>query len=421
MNRKISLGVAIAFMAIIAAATFSITMIYSMQLFGQRVNNIKERETMYEKLTEIDKKVTEQYYGDVDQETLMDYIAAGYVAGIGDQYAAYFTAEQYQDYLDSLSGSIVGIGIQGSQGIDGYFHITQVYAGSPAEEVGIQAGDMIVAVEGVTLTSENYETLIDSIQGEAGTTVNLTIRQGTTDTPMSITRRNVEIPSVNYRQIDTVGYIQIVEFNTNTVDQFTRALNNLTQSGVTSLVFDVRNNPGGTLDSVVKILDQLLPEGTIVSATYADGTTTTLGTSDASEVALPMMVLTNQDTASAAELFAQAIKDYNKGRTVGTQTYGKGSMQSIIELDDGSAIRLTVAHYNAPNGENYDGVGVTADFVVNMTAEQEQALINGTLDETTDPQLAKALELARAAANQGSLPSPESGSSETSSSQADAA
>ena len=218
-----------------------------------------------------------------------------------------------------------------------------------------------------------------------------------------------------------MGYIQIVEFNTNTVDQFTRALNNLTQSGVTSLVFDVRNNPGGTLDSVVKILDQLLPEGTIVSATYADGTTTTLGTSDASEVALPMMVLTNQDTASAAELFAQAIKDYNKGRTVGTQTYGKGSMQSIIELDDGSAIRLTVAHYNAPNGENYDGVGVTADFVVNMTAEQEQALINGTLDETSDPQLAKALELARAAANQGSLPSPESGSSETSSSQADAA
>ena len=408
MNRKISLGVAIALMAIIAAATFSITMIYSMQLFGQKVNNIKEREAMYDKLAEIDKKVGEQYYGEVDQENLMNYIAAGYVAGLGDKYAAYFTAEEYQDYLDSLSGAIVGIGIKGSMGTDGYMHISQVYAGSPAEEVGIKAGDMIVAVEGVTLTTENYSTLIQSVQGEAGTTVNLTIRQGTTDTPMSITRRSVQIPSVNYRQIDNVGYIQITEFNTNTVDQFEQALNNLTQSGVTALVFDVRNNPGGTLDSVVKILDKLLPEGDIVSATYADGTTVNLGTSDANEVALPMMVLTNQDTASAAELFAQAIKDYNKGRTVGTQTYGKGSMQSIIELDDGSAIKLTVAHYNAPKGENYDGVGVVADFVVNMTPEQEQALVDGTLDETTDPQLAKALELAKAAASQGSLPSPDS-------------
>lgn len=158
-------------------------------------------------------------------------------------------------------------------------------------------------------------------------------------------------------------------------------------------------NPGGTIDSVVDMLDTLLPEGDLVSATYHDGHTEVLGTSDADEVNLPMVVITNENTASAAELFAQAIKDYNKGRTVGTQTYGKGVMQTIYPLSDGGALSITVAKYNPPKSENFDGVGVKPDYAVQLTAEQQRNFYE--LDEETDPQLKKALELAEAVIKTG--------------------
>ena len=170
-------------------------------------------------------------------------------------------------------------------------------------------------------------------------------------------------------------------------------------NGVQALVFDVRNNPGGTIDSVVAMLDRLLPEGDLVSATYHDGHTEILGTSDAQEINLPMVVLTNDQTASAAELFAQAIKDYNKGRTVGTQTYGKGVMQTIYPLSDGGALSITVAKYNPPKSANFDGVGVRPDYEVQLSAEQQRNFYD--LDANTDPQLRKALELAEAVIKTG--------------------
>ena len=235
--------------------------------------------------------------------------------------------------------------------------------------------------------------------GEEGSTLDLVVRRDSQDDEVEIVRRNVEVPMVTWKQYGDVGYVKIKEFHNNTPAQFNAAIKQLTSGGIKALIFDVRGNPGGTIDSVVDMLDTLLPEGNLVSATYHDGHTEVLGTSDAEEVNLPMVVLTNESTASAAELFAQAIKDYNKGRTVGTQTYGKGVMQTIYPLSDGGALSITVAKYNPPKSENFDGVGVKPDYAVQLTAEQQRNLYE--LDEQTDPQLRKALELAEAVIKTG--------------------
>lgn len=213
------------------------------------------------------------------------------------------------------------------------------------------------------------------------------MRHDNNDKDVEIVRRSIEVPMVTYQQYGNVGYIKIKEFHNNTPEQFDTALDRLIADGAQALIFDVRNNPGGTIDSVIAMLDRLLPEGDLVSATYHDGHTEVLGTSDAEEVNLPMVVITNDQTASAAELFAQAIKDYNKGRTVGTQTYGKGVMQTIYPLSDGGALSITVAKYNPPKSANFDGVGVKPDYEVQLTAEQQRDFYD--LDETTDPQLAQ--------------------------------
>ena len=195
--------------------------------------------------------------------------------------------------------------------------------------------------------------------------------------------------------INNAGYIKITDFNENTYDQFKEAVEDLVgNQNAQSLIFDVRNNTGGLVDPAIKMLDMLLPEGTIATATYRDGSTEVLGTSDASCVELPMVVLTNENTASAAELFTQALRDYGVAQSVGTTTYGKGVMQVTHSLKDGSAIRITVAQYNPPTSGNYDGVGLTPDYEVTLTEEQQQAF--DTLDETTDPQLKKALEVLNA-------------------------
>lgn len=197
--------------------------------------------------------------------------------------------------------------------------------------------------------------------------------------------------------IGTTGYVKITDFNENTYDQFKKALENLVgNQGAQSLIFDLRHNTGGLVDPAIKMLDMLLPEGVIATATYRDGSTEVLGNSDANCIDLPMAVLTNENTASAAELFTQALRDYNVAKSVGTNTYGKGVMQVTHSLKDGSAIRITIAQYNPPKSANYDGVGIKPDYEVALTEEQ-QAIFD-TLDENTDPQLKKALEVVNAGA-----------------------
>lgn len=392
-KRIISVGVAIALMIVTAALTFSLTMVYSQAKFNNRVYNIKEREQVYTKLSEIDSVIRQNYVGEIDEDNLNNSIARGYVSGIGDRYAAYYTAEEYAQYLSSNEGKMVGIGVGIKQDESGYILVTELYENSTAAEAGILEGDLIIKVGDITVTRDTYTQAVRAVSGEAGTTVTLTIRRDSEDlSPIDVLRKEFDVVSIKSSMLsDTVGYIRITEFNNNTVSQFKKAINNLEASGVKGIVFDVRNNPGGSVTSVSQILDILLPEGPIVSATYKDGKTEIVAMSDASEMTLPMAVVTNSSTASAAELFTQALKDYNKAQSVGTKTYGKGVMQAIKRLNDGSAINLTIAKYNPPKGINYDGVGVMPDVEVAFPQELETEMFELSYEE--DPQLLKAFDI----------------------------
>lgn len=395
MNRKISLGVAIALMFITATVTLAVSLFAKMSDFNSRMKSLEERQQAFSKIEEIDRWVRTNFDGEIDQDKLMDAIARGYISGIDDKYARYFTADEYTRLMADYDGKTADIGISTVQDPSGYIKVIEVYPESSAYTAGIIVGDVIVKVEDTDVNLNNTSEMLVALKGDAGTKVNIVVRRDNEDIPMEITRRQVVVPMVVSKVYDgSVGYMLIKEFNNNTPDQFSKALDKLLEQDVKALVFDVRSNPGGTVASVAAMLDVLLPEGDIVTATYSDGSTEILAVSDASYIDLPIVVLTNAKTASAAELFAQAIKDFGRGYTVGTTTYGKGVMQTIHQLRDGSALDVTTAHFNPPSGINFNGVGVKPDYEVALTADQEK--IYYELDEFSDPQLKKALELATA-------------------------
>ncbi|WP_052446861.1 S41 family peptidase [Candidatus Soleaferrea massiliensis] len=392
MNKKISLGAALSAIIITIAVTFSITMVFSMQSFNEKVLSLEERENMYTKVAEVDRLVRQNYIGTIDEEYLNDEIADGYIRGTGDTYGTYLTAKQYKQLMDSYTGKMVGIGIGSEKDASGYIKVKQVYDESPAESAGLKEGDLIVKVDDLDITTNNYSDAIDKLSGEAGTKVTIVIHRDTQEITTEITRRQFEIRTVESKMIgDQNGYIKITEFNDSTTTQFQDALDELADQGAQSLIFDVRGNPGGTINSVADILDILLPEGTIVSATYKNGKTEVLKESDADEVELPMVVITNEKSASAAELFTQALKDYDKAKSVGAKTFGKGSMQTVFQLSDGSALDLTVAKYNPPMSDNFDGIGVKPDYEVQLPADVLSGEV--ALAEANDSQLQKALEV----------------------------
>lgn len=395
MNKKISLGAAIAFMLIVAAVTFSLTMVYSERMFNGTVSDLKDRERRYSKIAEIDDLVRENYIGALDQTALMDALSAGYLAGTGDQYAEYYSAARYARMQNNQADRNVQIGISTIRDESGYVQVREVYPDSPAEAAGIESGALIVKIDDLDITTDNYNEAVNSLQGEAGTNVNVVVRRDTEDVTLQLTRRFVEVPSVTSTMLDsTIGLVKITEFNDNTPEQFTRIVDALIDQGANALIFDVRNVETGTLRSVAQVLDKLLPEGPLVSSVDKSGTITVLEQSDAREVALPMAVLINERTSGEAELFAQAISDYGKGRLVGTRTMGKGTMQRTYVLLDGSAVRLTSAQYKPPVSASYDKVGVQPDFEVKMTEEQYAVSQQGYQD--MDTQLKKAIEVAMA-------------------------
>ena len=396
MNRKISLGAAITLAIMFSTVTFIITMIYSRNAFDSMVFNIKERETMYSKLSEVDRLVRQRYYNRIDEDTLGQELIKGYMAGIEDKYGAYMTAEQYSELQSGYQGKTVDIGLVISQHSEGYILIDGVYDDSPASLSELMPGDLIVKVDDINVSLETYEQAVLALKGDPGTTVDLTIRRENVDTPYTITRRKVNVPSVYGEMIEgNIAKLKITEFNDNTPDQFFKIFTQLRTEGASGFIFDLRNNPGGTVESVCRILDTLLPEGPIVSALYKGASEPeVLFSSDEDSVDAPMVVVINSRTASAAELFAQALRDYNKARLVGTTSYGKGSMQEIHKLSDGSAIDITVALYTPPFSENFEGVGVKPDFDVHISPDMEKIL--DELDHNSDPQLKKAVEVVSA-------------------------
>lgn len=254
---------------------------------------------------------------------------------------------------------------------------------------------LIVKVNALDVTSTTYQEALEALKtGEVGTAVNLTVRRGNEDIGMEVTRRKLTITSVHSRLIsDTVGYIQITEFNDATVAQFQQAINDMQSIGAQSLILDLRSNGGGSVEAMARMADLLVPEGVIVSATYSNDVEKVLHRSGESELNMPMVALMDGNTASSSELFIAALIDYDKCKTVGTTTFGKGVMQDIHQFSDGSAVKLTTAKIFSPKGYNYDGVGIEPEFKVDLVNPDNLPL--SELDETTDAQLAKAVEVAK--------------------------
>ena len=393
MNRKISLGAAVAFVLIAAAVAVCVTMYLSRDTFNRKISNVEQQEQMYQKIQKIDEVVSDNSLYNVDSETLLNAIGQGVVSGIGDPYAVYYSSSQYQKLLDQQSGDAVGIGVVLQEDSSGdYAAIVQVYSDSPAESAGLRQGDLILEVDGTSTRDLELAQVSDALIGEKGTTVNLTYRRNGSDSTVEITRRQYSQSSVTSQVLDgEIGYLRITSFESNTPSLLNDALNDLQAQEVRGLVFDLRDNAGGDTNSCMECLDQLLPEGVLGYSRTSDGKRQILATSDSSEVDLPMAVLVNENTASMAELFAAVVRDYEKGDLVGNTTYGKGVLQTLYPLDDGSAVQLTTAYFDPPASENFDGVGLTPDYEVDLGRDQLATM--GSLDG--DDQLEKAVSVLR--------------------------
>lgn len=301
----------------------------------------------------------------LDEDALADMAAYGYIYALGDQYSTYITKEDYEEIVSANKGVGYGIGInilydEKAQGM----RVVRVSVASPADKAGIKQGDIITAVENTPVTIDNYAESVANVRGESGTDVLLTVVSDGKEKKLAVTRGEFVSTSVFSHMIGTVAYIEIITFNDATVNQFKEAVNNAVAQGATALVFDLRNNSGGLVGAANDMLDMLLPKGEIGYAVYNGNEKVTLATSDKKEIDLPMAVLTNGETASSSEYFASALRDYDKAILVGTNTFGKGVMQSTVGLSDGSAVRLTVAKIYTKSGKQIHGVGLSPDIKV---------------------------------------------------------
>ncbi len=332
------------------------------------------------------------YYNGTDDETLVEGIYDGILDSLGDPYSVYYNEDEYADLMIDTTGNYAGIGASLTKDTDtGMVYIVNVYSDSPAEAAGLMSGDIIISADGVEGADIDLDLFVQYIRGEVGTDVVIVYERNGETYETTATRATISIPSVEAEMItDTVGYIYISDFSANTCEQFEEALSELTSQGMEAVIFDLRYNGGGLLSSVTDILDLLLPEGITVYIEDKYGERTDF-TSDAENyLDIPMVVLTSGNTASAAEIFAGAIRDYEWGTLIGTTTFGKGIVQSTFSLGDGSAIKLTIASYFTPSGECIHGYGITPDI------ELEYEFLGGDDDSYAyefDNQIQKAIEV----------------------------
>ena len=346
------------------------------------------------KLREIDRIAASRYIGDLDAEAVADYAAVGYVAGLGDQWSSYIPADQYEQYRMNSEGQGCGIGVAVISTEDS-IRVNLVYDDSPAAQAGIEKGDYIVAAADLTVEADGADAVIDAIRGDEGTEVSVSVRKDGTDEVQELTmQRAVVTQKMAWGQMldGSVGYIRIENFHDGAAAQFQDTLDGLLADGAQALVIDVRHNGGGRVKEMSEALDPLLPEGTIMTLRTKDGDETVYS-SDADMIDLPIAVLIDDQSISAAEFFAVALQEYDRATLVGTHTTGKGRAQQTFELSDGSAVNLSVEEYFTPNGNSLADVGIAPDIEVTLTEEQQADFYFLTPED--DPQLQKAVESVR--------------------------
>lgn len=393
MSKKISIGTAIVLIILFVVLTFQITYVSVSNKFAAVLDEAVAGSVNFDKLAAIDSIYRSMYIGELDEELLSDMTIRGYVAGTGDKYAYYLDREQFAENTSDLTADMVGIGIYVINSAE-FIEIISVMPDSPALEAGIQPGDLIAYVGGKSVAELGYNAAVKAMLGEEGTAAEFAVIRDGELLDFSIIRAHVSEQSVMsrfYAEDPTIGIIKLLEFDLGTPEQFEKAYKELVDGGATRIIFDVRYNPGGELDSVCSVLDMLLPEGPIIRIVDAEGNEE-VAYSDADCVTIPMAVLINGSTASAGELFASALKDYGVAELVGTVTYGKGTMQRLIPLADATGIAVSYRMYCPPFSDCYEGVGVEPDYV----CELDESLLDKNIYKITDSednQLKKAAEV----------------------------
>lgn len=346
-----------------------------------------------QKLNLIDKTLKDFYFDDIDDSKVLDNIYKAYVNAYGDKYTVYYTADEYAKIQESSNGAYYGIGVVVRKNDDGTILVVEPYDGAPGKEAGMRKNDVIVTVNGESVADQDLNSVVAKIKGDEGTTVNIGIRRDGSDdiTELTVTRRKVEIKTVAYEMLDdSVGLITISEFDKVTAQQFKEAYAQLETLGMKGLVIDIRSNPGGLLNVVVDMLDEILPDGLIVYTEDKYGNRQEYNGSNPDVIDVPLAVLVNGESASASEIFAGAVQDYGAGTIIGTQTFGKGIVQTIRRMSDGSAIKYTMAKYFTPKGQDIHGHGVTPDIVEELSDEFNNLT---EYDASKDNQLQKAIEV----------------------------
>ena len=353
------------------------------------VNN-KDSSDYQEKAELILKYLDKYYLYDLDEEKLADYVATGILSGLDDRYSVYYDKEAYEELKESVSGEYSGIGVSIVTNDEGKIEVYKVFSGSPADEAGIRVMDCIIEADGRRDFADMDE-LVSLVRGIAGTTVDIVIERDGEEIPMTIERAVVAMDTIEYELLEgNIGYIYISEFDVVTAEQFNNALEDLADQGMESLIMDLRDNPGGDYDTVVAMCDRVLPEGTIMTVKDKNGTVKVETSDEENQLTLPMVVIINGNSASASEVFTGAIQDYGLATIVGEQSYGKGIVQSIFSLNDGTGLKFTTQEYYTPSGRSIHGVGITPDVEVSLP---EDAYADGILEEDEDTQLQKAIEI----------------------------
>lgn len=395
MSKKVSLGVAATVTLIAMAVTFSMTMTVSMNMFNNTVSSVKNKERMYNKLSEVDRYVRANEYFDINDDTLNDTIASGYMLGISDKYARYYSAKAYSEKVGLANGRLMGIGVAVVKDpSSGYARIIRVYDNTPATNVGLEVGGFITAI-GDTSTRSMSDTaaMTSALLGEEGSTVSIKyltpLRE---EQSFEITHANYTTSSIStVRLMDNgVGYLRIDSFTSGTAVEFRNVVNSLTNQGATSLIFDLRDNSGENLNAALVATDYCVPSGLIAQNQDKGGNVTDLRMSDENEITLPMVCLVNGNTASGAELFANALRKMAGATIVGSTTAGKGVLLSDPQsLSDGSAVVITVGILLDNEGQNWNGTGLTPDVDASLTNDEQSSYYDFTVDN--DPQITKAI------------------------------
>lgn len=404
MSKKISLGVAATIAIIAMAVTFSLTMVVSMKMFNTTVSSVKNKERQYNKLSEIDRFVRAGEYFTIDEDTLNDRLAAGYMIGINDKYAVYYTAKEYSEKQSVEKGTLTGIGVAVvNDTSSGYARIIRLYDNSPAAEAGMQVGGFITAInDESTRNITSTARLTSKLLGEEGTTTTITyLTPDRQEQQLNLVHSNYKTPSIYTRQMvaDTCGYIRIDAFTSGTASEFKAAVDELLQQGANSLVFDLRDNTGENLNAALVAADYCVPSGEIAKQQDRDGNVTVLRMSDETEINVPIVCLVNGSTAGSAELFANALRKMAGATLVGTQTAGKGVVMSDAQsFSDGSAAYITVGLLLDNEDQTWNEEGLRPDIDAALSVDEQNAYYDYTLD--TDPQISKAVNAATALAGQ---------------------